>query len=67
MMDFAPRSHMEKAFTQRREQIVGDCYQLKVDVEAYNDAHSDQPGLPLILDFTHDIEERTQLEMPKAA
>ena len=28
MMDFAPRSHMEKAFTQRREQIVGDCYQL---------------------------------------
>jgi hypothetical protein len=67
MMDFAPRSHMEKAFSQRREQIVGDCYQLKVDVDTYNDAHFDQPGLPLILDFAHDVEERLQLEVPKSA
>jgi hypothetical protein len=67
MMDFAPRSHMAKAFTQRREQIVGDCYQLKVDVDAYNFSHPDQPALPLILDFTHDVEERSQLELSKAA
>jgi hypothetical protein len=67
MMDFAPPSHMEKAFTQRREQIVGDCLQLKIDVDVYNYAHSDQPGLPLILDFTDDVEERLQLERRKAA
>lgn len=67
MMDFAPRSHMEKAFTQRREQIVGDCYQLKVDVDVYNDLNSGQPPLPLVLDFTDDVEERLQLEGDKAA
>src|SRR6266566_4586635 len=27
MMGFAPRRHMQKAFIQRREQIVGDCVQ----------------------------------------
>src|SRR5437588_459342 len=31
-MGFAPHEHMEKAFTQRREQIVGDNVQLKIDV-----------------------------------
>lgn len=67
MMDFAARSHMEKAFTQRREQVVGDCYQLRVDVEAYNGLHPEQPPLPLILDFTHDVEERLQIENDKAA
>lgn len=58
MMDHAPRSHMEKAFTQRRENIVGECCQLKTDMDVYNDANSDQPSLPLILDFTDDVAER---------
>ncbi len=34
-IDSAPRSHMEKAFAQRRKQVVGDCYQLKTDVDYY--------------------------------
>jgi hypothetical protein len=37
VMGFAPRRHMEMAFTQRREQVVGDCLQLRIDVDAYNE------------------------------
>lgn len=58
VMGFAPREHMARAFTQRREQIVGDCLQLKIDVDAYNDMNKDQPPLPLVLDFTDDVAER---------
>jgi hypothetical protein len=67
MLDFASRPHMEKAFTQRREQVIGDCYQLRVDVDVYNDMNLDQPRLPLVLDFTHDVEERLELDKGKAA
>lgn len=31
----APRSHFVKSFGQRRQQIVGDCFQLKADVDVY--------------------------------
>jgi hypothetical protein len=58
MLDNAPRHYMEQAFYQRREQIVGDCVQLKVDVDVYNDKHGDKPPIPLILDFADDVEER---------
>ena len=48
---------MEKAFAQRRQQIVGDCYQLKTDVDCYNDAHSAELPIQIILDFSKDVEE----------
>lgn len=58
-MDFAPHEHMEKAFAQRREQIVGDCVQLHTDVAVYNDLIIDKyPPVQLVLDFTEDVEER---------
>jgi hypothetical protein len=57
-MGFAPREHMQGAFIQRRNQIIGDCFQLKVDVDVYNNLNADQPPLPLILDFTDDVKER---------
>ncbi|MCC8997310.1 MAG: hypothetical protein LM517_09755 [Nitrosomonas sp.] len=56
-IDSAPRSHMEKAFAQRRRQIIGDCYQLKTDVDCYNNAHSSEPPINLVLDFTMDVKE----------
>ena len=56
-MDNAPRGFMEKAFSQRRRQIVGDCLQLKTDVDVYNDHHHDDEPIPLELDFTRDVEE----------
>ncbi len=53
----APREHMLKAFAQRRGQIVGDCLQLKTDVDVYNDAHPEGVPIQTILDFTDDVEE----------
>lgn len=53
----APRSHIDLAFQQRRAQIIGDCRQLKTDVDSYNDAHADEPPIQLVLDFTRDVAE----------
>lgn len=58
ILGFAHRSHMEKAFTQRREQIIGDCLQLQIDVEVYNDMNPDKKQIQLILDFSDDVAER---------
>jgi hypothetical protein len=52
--------HMEKSFTQRREQIVGDNYHLRIDVDVYNDkriAAGEKP-YQLDLNYTEDVEER---------
>jgi hypothetical protein len=56
-IDSAPRSHMEKAFAQRRRQIVQDCHQLKLDHDHFNEAHPEEKQLSLILDFTDDVAE----------
>ena len=45
--DHSHRPFMEKAFGQRRRQIVGDCLQLKTDVDVYND-HEDVSLLPYL-------------------
>lgn len=48
---------MQQAFGQRRKQIVGDCHQLRLDVDHYNSVRSDEEPVQLILDFTEDVEE----------
>jgi hypothetical protein len=48
IMKDAPRAHMQKAFIQRREQVVDDCVQLATDVEAYNAMNSDEPQIPML-------------------
>jgi len=53
----APRKHMEIAFQQRRQQIVGDCRQLKRDADYYNNAHSIELAIQLVFDFTEDVKE----------
>ena len=53
----APRSHMEVAFQQRRDQIVGDCRQLNRDVQFYNGAHPENEPIQMLFDFRDDIEE----------
>lgn len=67
MMKDAPREHMQKAFIQRREQIVGDCVQLATDVEAYNGMKPDQPPIPMLFDFRDDVEERRYWDNNRAA
>ena len=58
MLPTAPRTHMQRAFVQRREQVVGDLVQLATDVEVYNDMNKGIEPIQLVLDFTHDVEER---------
>lgn len=53
----ATRQHMEIAFQQRRQQVVGDCKQLKTDVDSYNENRNPGRPIQLNLDFTHDVEE----------
>lgn len=53
----APRKHMEIAFAQRREQIVGDCRQLKRDVDYYNGLHPKAKPIQQYFDFTDDVAE----------
>lgn len=61
MMGVAPHEHMEKAFAQRREQVIGDCLQLKTDVDVYNDMNKANPPIQIVLDFTEDVMERQTL------
>lgn len=53
----APHEHMQMAFQQRRHQIVGDCRQLKMDVDSYNENRQPTQPIQMIFDFTYDLEE----------
>jgi len=61
-MDTEAPIFIQKALAQRRRQIVGDCYQLKIDTDHFNDIHPEVP-FQMVLDFTHDVEEMFQLEL----
>lgn len=66
-LDFAPRHHMEKAFAQRRQHIVGECVQLSTDVDVYNDKNSEEEPITMPFDFTYDIEEAKLVKADDAA
>jgi len=51
------REFAERSFKQRRMQIVGDCKQLKTDVDSFNDRHGGEPPIQLVLNFTYDVAE----------
>lgn len=53
----ASPKHMATAFRQRREQIVGECRQLKRDVDYFNNTHAGERQIQLFLDFRDDVEE----------
>jgi hypothetical protein len=63
----APHMHFVKSFAQRRLQIVGDCFQLKTDVDVYNDRRRPDVAVQVLLDFTVDVEEAEHLKSSKAA
>jgi hypothetical protein len=58
----ATREHMERSFQQRRQGIVGDCRQLKTDVDSYNQNQNRGEALQLVLDFSDDIAEYEALK-----
>lgn len=57
----APHTHFVKSFAQRRQQIVGDCVQLKTDVDVYNVKRTPVEPIQIPLDFTLDVMELQQL------
>jgi len=62
VMGYAPHDHMEKASAQRRELIVGENFQLKVDIDVYNEMNAgEHPAIELVLDYRDDVAEREEL------
>jgi hypothetical protein len=53
----ANRGHMTTAFQQRRQQILGDCRQLQVDVDYFNKNRCPDDPIQMIFDFTLDLAE----------
>ncbi len=53
----ASRDHMRAAFQTRRRQIVGDCHQLKTDIDSYNDNYNLFQPIQMVFDFTQDLQE----------
>lgn len=58
----AKKEHMEIAFQQRRQNIVGDCKQLKTDVDSFNDNNKEGAFIQLTLNFTNDVAEAEAVE-----
>lgn len=56
----APPAFMRTSLQQRRQQIVGDCRQLKVDVDSYNENAKPERPIQIVFDFTRDLEELEQ-------
>jgi hypothetical protein len=54
----AAHEHMERSFRQRRQLILGECRQLKVDVDSYNENRMPDRPVQMILDFTLDLAEQ---------
>ena len=58
------RALLEVSFQNRRQQIVGDCRQLKTDIDSYNQNYNSGEMIQSCFDFTDDLAE---LELAKAA
>lgn len=67
VIDHSDREFMGRSYAQRRKQIVGDCLQLKTDVDVYNDMNPEQEPIQVVLNFTDDVEEVMILKKGKAA
>lgn len=63
----APHSHFVASFGQRRQQIVGDCYQLKTDADVYNEHRKPSEPVQVVLNFTFDVDELEQQFKRKSA
>lgn len=53
----ASPSFMAKSIGLRRKSVVNDCFQMKMDVDHFNEVNP-TAGIQLILDFTDDVAER---------
>ena len=51
------RKFMVVAFSGRRQQILGECHQLKTDVDSYNQNRNSANPIQVVFDFTTDLAE----------
>jgi hypothetical protein len=58
----AARPFMEVSTANRRNQILGECRQLKTDVDSYNERRCPDEPIQISFDFTVDLEELEQLD-----
>ena len=59
-IDDATPQQMEMATAQRRKGILGDCHQLKVDVDHYNKYNNHQTVIQIDFNFIEDLAEMDQ-------
>jgi hypothetical protein len=57
----AERPFMEMAAANRRNQVLGQCLQLKNDIDSYNDRHCPDRPIQIDFNFNIDLEELGQL------
>ena len=65
-IDKAPRKHMHRSLTQRRQQMVGDAVQLTFDAMHWNARHPDEAPIVMQMDFGPDVEWAMNGEEAKA-
>ncbi len=53
----AERKHLAISFQQRRNGILGDCHQLKIDVDSYNQNENPGRQIQMVFDFRTDLAE----------
>jgi hypothetical protein len=66
-MRTASHKHMRMAFQQRRQQIVMDCHQLKMDADSYNENYNKETPVQMIFDFAMDLAELEIMDEIRAA
>jgi len=59
-MRTAPYGHMQMAFAYKRNLIVSDCRQLKLEIDSYNQNYNKEKPIQGFFDFTDDL---TELEI----
>jgi hypothetical protein len=57
----AERPFMEVAAANRRNQILGQCLQLKSDMDSYSERKCPEQPIQMDFDFNIDLEELSQL------
>jgi hypothetical protein len=56
-MRSASHEHMETSFAYKRQLIVSDCWQLKLEIDSYNENFNKEKPVQTIFDFTDDLVE----------
>jgi hypothetical protein len=55
------REFIEVSVKQQRNRIAGELYQIKIDVDSFNELYNDGEPIQISLDFTPDIEELEEM------